>query len=209
MTKRRTRRYEVFHVKGRPVRTLVAEDDRPLSPARRAREERRAREMVAAIRASDVVVEEPRRRLSAILERYAFRTVAREGVAGRPALVLEFGPREEAGREEEARARDEHDRYRYLFGRLWVDEQEHRIVRVVVRSASGARIGLGGGASVSALEVTLEFRKVDGAVWLPWRVQTSASGRALLFKRFRVRQTDEYGGYRRFDVGSEERIDVP
>jgi hypothetical protein len=65
-----------------------------------------------------VVSERPGERLSAILDRYDFRAVAREDVAGRAAIVLEFQPRP-------GDLALEGDRYlRRLGGRIWVDESE-------------------------------------------------------------------------------------
>ncbi len=76
-----SRRFEIFSVKGRPVRRLVEEDGRPLSPGRQAREDREARELAEAVRSGRAVSERPGVRLSAILDRYDFRAIAREPLA--------------------------------------------------------------------------------------------------------------------------------
>jgi hypothetical protein len=89
-TKRESRRFEVFYVKGRPLRRLVAEDGRPLGADRQAKVDQDVKEKVAAINQERVALETPAVRLSQILERYDFRAVGREAIDGRPAIVLEF-----------------------------------------------------------------------------------------------------------------------
>ena len=201
---RETRRYEIFFVKGRPVRRLVEEDGRPLSAARQQREDREAREMAEAVRSGRAVTEQPRVRLSAILDRYDFRAVAREDVAGRTAIVLEFQPRPgDLGLEG--------DRYlRRLGGRIWVDEAEQEVVRTEITNLAAIKVGSVLGASVSSLSTRIDFRKVDDAVWLPAEDETLVSGRALIFKKFRRRFRRTYGNYRRFSVEStESRSPIP
>jgi len=200
---RETRRYEIFFVKGRPVRRLVEEDGRPLSAARQQREDREAREMAEAVRSGRAVTEQPRMRLSAILDRYDFRAVAREDVAGRTAIVLEFQPRPgDLGLEG--------DRYlRRLGGRIWVDEAEQEVVRTEITNLAAIKVGSVLGASVSSLSTRIDFRKVDDAVWLPAEDETLVSGRALIFKKFRRRFRRTYGNYRRFSVESAESASSP
>lgn len=205
--KRRIRCYQVFHVAGRPLRRLVAENNRPLEPRGQEREDRRVRETAAAIRAGRALVEErPGLRLSQILERYDFTTRGRKTLAGRTALVFDFGVRPGTA------ARDDSRRQRVLArlaGRLWVDEAERRVARVELHNTQGVKLALGGfGASLAVLEVTLEFRKVDDAVWLPLRLETYAAGRKLFFP-FRLRTILEYSGFRRFTVDSVETLLPP
>lgn len=197
---RRTRTYEVFHVKTRPVSRLVAEDGRPLPAERMAQEDRKAREKAAAIGKGEVATEEVGMRLSAILARYAFNTLGRENVEGRPAIVLDFTPR--PGK----RALDSDNVLRKLAGRIWVDEAEGEVVRAQVRNTGGIKIAFGLGASVSNLEVSMEFGKVDDVVWLPRKVDVVATGRILLFKGFRTRSRSTYSNYRRFQVDADEHV---
>ncbi len=197
---RKSRRYQVFYVKGRPLRKLVAVDEHPLSDDARAKEERRVTEATQAISRGEVATEQPGVRLSAILERYDFRTLGREPVEGRPSVVLEFTPR--PGN----RDIDSDHVLRKLRGRVWVDEEEREVVRARVHNTGGIKIAWGLGASVKSLDFTLDFRKVGGEVWLPLRVETEATGRVLLLKGFRTRSTTSYGNYQRFSVEAEEEI---
>lgn len=198
--RRETRSFEVFHVKGRPVRRLVAKDGRPLEGKERQKEERRVRELAEALRTGRAATEQPGVRLSRILERYSFTATGREVRDGRCALVFDF----------EARPGDfdlERDSLlRRLAGRLWVDEEEKAVARVEVRNTSGLRFALGIGATVRSLTFETDFRRLEEGAWLPRSLSASAVGRKLLFRGFRVRTTTTFGHYRRFEVDVQEEV---
>ena len=200
---RKVQRFEVFYVKGRPLRKLVAEDGRPLTKGEQEAEEKRVRERVDEVAGERVVFQDSSVRLSAILERYDFRTVAREDLDGWPALVLEFQARP-GKRDLEGDAV-----LRALAGRIWVDEAEVEVVRAEVRSTSDIKFALGIGASVSAVALVLDFRKIEDGLWLPARVEATAEARLLLLKGFRGRSTSIFSHYRRFEAASEEEIKTP
>jgi hypothetical protein len=194
------RAYHVFYVEGRPVRRLVAHNNRELSERDRDREERRVRELAEAIREGRAVTEQPGVRLSRILERYDFRSRGAEEVEGRCSLVFDFA----------ARPGDfelERDKLlRKLTGRLWVDEEGHAVARLEVRNTSGLRFALGLGASISTLSFHMAFAHMEEGVWLPRRLEAYAEGRRFLFRRFRSRRTTTYSNYRRFEVDVREEI---
>lgn len=194
--RRESRRYQVFHVEGRPVRTLVEENGKVLATARARREAAEARRQAAAIAAGDVAVERPALRLSRLLEESEFTTTGREEVAGRTALVFEFGPR--AGSPGSA------DRGLRVAGQVWIDEEEGQVVRARFHNTQGLRVKGGLAAALTTLDVSLEFRKVDGVVWLPLLRRATVEGRKFLFQSFRVRTTSRYGPFRRFTVDARE-----
>jgi len=198
--RRETRAYEVFHVKGRPVRRLVAKDGRPLEGKEREKEERRAGELASALRAGTAASEQPGVRLSRVLERYDFAAVGREALDERCALVFDFAARPG----DFALERD--GLLRRLAGRLWVDEADEAVARVEVRNTSGLRFALGVGATVSSLSLHAQFRRLEEGVWLPRSLAVSAEGKKLLFKGFRVRTTTTYDRYRRFEVDVLEEV---
>jgi hypothetical protein len=197
---RHVRLNQVFLVEGVPVRQLVEEDGRPLSADRARKEAERARKQARDARqrardreAHEAVV------LSRVLERFQFTAVGREAVDGREAVVVQFRP--VPGK------RDiEHDNvYRVLAGRMWIDEQEHVVLRAEFSSTGPIRLGGGLIASVSGLRLDLAFVRVDD-VWLPRRTEATVLGRVLLLKGIRVHTVEEYGGYRRFGVTTEEQV---
>lgn len=196
--RRRTRGYQVFHVKGRPIRRQVAEDGVPLEPKRQAKQDAEAREKAEAVRSGRAAREEPGVRISAILDRYDFRSVGREGLDGRPALVLDFAPL--PGR----RDLERDNVLRRLTGRLWVDEADGEVARAEVRNQGAISFGWGVLAKVSSLAVEMEFRKLEDGVWLPGRVDLELAGRKLLLQSFRRRVLARYSNYRRFDVEVDE-----
>lgn len=203
VTSRTVERFEVFYVKGRPVRKRVAAGGRPLDRGEQEAEERRVRETVDEIGKDRAALDDPGLRLSAILQRYDFRTVRREDLDGFPALVLEFnarpGKRDLAGDVV----------LRSLAGRIWVDEAEAEVVLAEVRNTGAIKLALGLGATVSGLGVTLDFRKVEDGLWLPARVVAEAEARLLLLKGFRGRSTSIFSHYRRFEAASQEVIKKP
>ena len=175
---RHSRLSQVFYVKGRPVKKLVAEDDRPLTPERQAKEDRDVSKRVEAIVKGDSIAERPGIRLSVVLERFDFRSVAREDVNGRQALALDFAPR--PGK----RDLDSDNVLRHLVGRIWVDESEREVVKAHLRSTGPVKFAMGIGGSLSTFDAVMEFRKLQDGVWLPRESRVEFSGRKL-FKSFR------------------------
>ncbi|MFN8092658.1 MAG: hypothetical protein U0599_10640 [Vicinamibacteria bacterium] len=198
--RRETKGFEVFFVRGRPVRRLVERDGRPLPAKERAREDARARQLADDLAAGRSATEQPGLRISRVLERYDFAYAGREDVAGRCALAFDVAAR--PGRFD----LDRDALLRRLAGRLWVDEEDRAVVRLQVRNTGGLRVGLGIAASVSSLGLEAEFARMEDGVWLPRRVEARAEGRKLLFASFRVRTTTTYSNYRRFAVDVEERV---
>ncbi len=203
VSKVETRRYEVFHVKGRAVRKLVTENGRALSPAEAEAEERRVREKVGDIVGDRTAYEMPEVRLSQVLERYEFKTVRREDRDGRPTLVFDFtavpGKREIEG----------DFLLRHLEGRIWVDETERQLAEADMRNLEPIKLAFGLGASVRSLSMRLRFRPIEDGVWLPARVEFGAEGRALLAVGFKVRTLVFFSRFRRFEAETESETIAP
>jgi hypothetical protein len=203
MSKVETRRYEVFHVRGRPVRKLVAENGRALSPGLAEAEDRRVREQVGDIVGDRTVHELPEVRLSQVLERYDFKTLRREDRDGRPTLVFDFealpGKRKLEG----------DFVLRQLRGRIWVDEAERQLAEADLKNAEPIKVGFGIGVSVQSLALHMRFRPIEDGVWMPARIQFGAEGRALLAAGFKVRTTAFFSRYRRFEAETESETVTP
>ncbi len=197
--KRHSRLQEVFYVKGRQVGRLVSENDVPLPPDKQAKEDRKVAAKVKSILEDKAVTEKPGVRLSQILERYDFRSVAREAIDGRVAIVLDFSPR--PGK----RDLDGDSVLRRLTGRIWVDEEERQVVRAELRNTDAMKFGLGVVAKLSSLDALMEFRKLEDGVWLPRSIRIEYAGRKL-FKGFKTRQTATFDRFRQFEVESEEKL---
>jgi hypothetical protein len=201
---RESKQYEVFFVKGKRVRRQVGEDGRPLSAERQAKVDKDVQKYVDDVLAGKA--RPPRHsgtELSDILDRYEFRTVAREMVGGRSTIVMEFAARP-GNRDLEGDFA-----LRQLAGRVWMDEQDKAVVRAEVRSTGRIKVALGLGASISSVFVTSDFVKVEDGVWLPSRIQSQVDGRILLVKGIRERNTGTFTRYRRFTTESTERPTLP
>jgi hypothetical protein len=199
----KTRAFEVFFVNGQPVQRQVAENGVAFTAKQLADEDQEVGKRVREIKkkAGRKPAEDHQDlRLSDILARYDFRALAREEVDGRAAIVMEFAPRP-GKRDLEA----DHV-LRHLAGRIWVDEQEREVVRAEVHNTAGLKFGLGLLASISEVDVKLQFRKIADGAWMPSRLDTRAAGRILLLKGVRVKVTRTYGRYRRFEVESQEKV---
>jgi len=200
VARRRTRELEVFVVKGRPLRRVVARDGKPLTGEEREQEDRRVRELAEQAASGQAASEAPGVTLSKLLERYRFTSAAREELDGRCALAFDMQPL--PGEFELA-----HDSVlKRLAGRLWVDEAEHAVVKMDVDNTSGIKVALGLAVSVQTLSLRATFTRVEQGVWLPRSVETLIVGRKLIFSSFRLRRTLSYGNYRRFDVDVEEKV---
>ena len=201
---RETRRYEVYFVKTRPVRRLVSRNGVPLDAVEQADVDRKAEAQAKAIAEGRTVSEQPGLRLAALLDSFEFKAVARGEREGRKTLVFDFAPRNKPGSSASSdRAADAVTRI--LTGRLEIDEADRRVARLEARNVPGQKAGVATGVKVGTFEMVMEYGAIDGQVWLPRRVMTLASGRAFLFKTFRIRNTTTYSNYRRFKVDTEEK----
>ena len=203
-TSRETKGYEVYFVQARPVRRLVSRNGIPLREKEQAEVDRKAEARAKAIAEGRTVSEQPGIRLSSLMDSFEFRTVGREEREGRKTLVFDFEPRKTpVPKVSSDRASDSVTKI--LIGRVHIDEADLRIVRLDARNTPGQKASVATGINLGAFEVRMEFASVEGAVWLPRTVVTVATGRAFLFKTFRVRQTTTYSNYRRFKVHTEEK----
>jgi hypothetical protein len=135
-----------------------------------------------------------------VLERYDFRTVAREDRDGRPALVFEFTALPDK------RKLEGDFLLRRLTGRIVVDEQERQLVEADLKNAEPIKLAFGVGASVTSLSMKLRFRPIEDGVWMPARVEFAASGRALLAAGFNVKTLVLFSRFRQFETETEERV---
>jgi hypothetical protein len=205
VTSRQTKRYEVFWVKKKRVRRLVAEDGKPLAPERQAQVDADVRKYV------DEVMKGKARppqtgddvELSRMLDRYEFRPVARERIGGRPAIRMDFEARP-GKRDIKADTI-----LRRLAGRVWIDETERVVVRAEIHSTGSIKLALGLAASIGAVDFVTEFVKVEQGIWFPSLIQTRVQGRVLLVKGIHERNTGTFSGYRRFGVESQETPTLP
>ena len=136
---------------------------------------------------------------------WSFQLVGRDSVRGRTALVIAFEPRKDA----KPQTRSGKWFFRNSKGVAWVDERDHRIVRMhttVIKDISFAW-GLFGKVH-KGTEILREWRKVNDEVWLP----------SMSLKRFHARafmvglsfqEIEQYFDYRKFDGETKLQLGSP
>jgi hypothetical protein len=77
-----------------------------------------------------------------------------------------------------------------------VDQQDHQIVKVEAEVIDTISVGLFLVRVAKGSLGTLELTQVGDGVWLPDRLQVSASARLGLLKALRIEQTVHYSRYR-------------
>lgn len=206
----RARTYEVFHVAGRSFRKLTKQDGRPLRPDEALEEERRVATAVREHRARQQAA--PRRRAgglgdddpraSDVLRLCRLVSPRREELRGHLAIAYDFEPRPDAkprGRAESWIAR--------TGGRVWLDEQARRLLRLEVQARRSLNVA--GGLVVSVRpgsSLVFEQALVNEEVWLPTYAEIDVSARFLLLKGVTQHQEIRFSDYQRFSVETSEDI---
>ena len=196
------RTYDVTLQQGTPYRQLVQRDDRPLA----ATEEKREQECLAksiAERRQETEAERARR-LSAYERRpdwqreawnelpdaFDFRLAGEGGLDGHRSFIIEAMPRPGyQPRSSTAKV------FRSIKGRFWVDQRDRQIVKVEVEVIDTISVGLFLVRVAKGSHATLEMTSALDGVWLPDRLQVSASARLGLLKALRIEQTTHYSRY--------------
>lgn len=205
-----TRTYEVFHVAGRQFRKLTAQDGRPLKPAEARAEEERVAKAVRrhrdrqSRREADEVGDDDLTP-SDVLRLCRLANARREELRGQTVIVYDFEPRPGSrprGRIESWMTR--------LGGRVWIDEQARRLLRLEARVTRPLRVA--GGLVVSVQpgsSLVFEQTLVNGEVWLPSSAQVDVSARFLLLKGIAQHQEIRFSDYRKFSIETSEDVRSP
>ena len=82
-----------------------------------------------------------------------------------------------------------------IKARLWVDQQDHQIIRVEAEVIDTISLGLFLVRVAKGSRATLELTSVGDGVWLPDRLQISASARLGLLKVLCIEQEVHYSRY--------------
>lgn len=144
-------------------------------------------------------------RIEDVFRAYDIELVGRDIIDGESMIVVSLEPRPGA------QTRSDRGKYlKKLRGRAWVAERDAQVVKVEVEAIDDLLIGWGiAGRVHEGSRLTFERRKVNDEVWLPFREQIEVSGRALVFRKFRVELVTEYSEYRKFEVATRETYAVP
>jgi len=197
-----------FWVNGVPVRRVVKRDAKPLSPEEMGKEDARIDKVAAKARdrreKEDAQGKETDPRgdeevtVSRLLELGAFTNPRRVQLNRRDTIAVDFAGDPKA----KTRNRTE-DIIRDLVGTAWVDERDHRLVRVEGHFVNAFKVG--GGLVVNIQKDTrfvMEQTKVNDEVWLPATIEAHGSGRFLLFFNFSGNIHAVQSDYRKFRATS-------
>jgi hypothetical protein len=122
-----------------------------------------------------------------------FRIRARQVLAGRDTIVIDFAPKKESN------PKTRQGKIAKAFkGSAWVDEATHEVTRVEATSTDSISYGLGFVARLGeGTRATLARERIDSTVWLPTSIRLTGDGRALLVRKLTIDYVIEWFNYRR------------
>jgi hypothetical protein len=206
VTKVTSASYEVYPSAepGHTYRKLVERDGKPLPVDDLANEDRKQQEKEAKAAARSPEVQAERRRKEAeaveeIFRLYDIRTVGREAVEGRGAILVTFTPR--PGAETTTRPGKILKKF---SGRAWIDEADYQLVRVEADLTDDLSFGFGILAKLKkGARAELQRRKVNDEIWLPSEARFVGHARLFLVKGLHIDTLSQYSDYKKFTVATE------
>src|SRR4029077_5446211 len=85
----------------------------------------------------------------------------------------------------------------HIGGSAWIAEDDHELARLEAEIIDPISIGAGILAKVNkGSTVALERRKINGEIWLPFKVAATVNAKVLLLKGFNLRESSEYSDYK-------------
>jgi hypothetical protein len=200
-----TRDFEIMVLYGEPVRRLIARNNKPLTAAEAAKEEKKIQEIMhqrehetpeqhdKRLRKEAREREEERAFVREIADAYTFRLVGTETTAGRETYVIDADPRADF----HPHVKDA--KYLPKFrGRIWIDSAETQWVKAEIQAIDTVSWGLFLARFHKGSRIAIELTRVNDEVWLPKSVSLNLSARLGLVKSFNVREDVSYRDYKKF-----------
>jgi len=219
ITKREVNEYTFFYLEGDQVATLVAKNNKPLTPQEQEKENERTRKHIEELQkrqAKKEAKEEKKKEQDAkdkddepgieiFLHVCQFVNPRRERFRGQDVLVFDFEPNPEY----KARSIVE-SIVQKLAGVVWVDEKAHQVVRIEGYFIGDAKIGGGLLANLQkGSSFIAEQAFLNNEVWLPTYEEAHIGARFLLVKGIKVNEVTRYSDYKRFSVETLNTISKP
>jgi hypothetical protein len=197
-----------YWVNGVPVRRMLKRDGKDLSPEEIARQDESIDKMAAKAREKREKADAEGKQtdpggheeitVARLLELGAFTNPRRLQLNGRPTIAVDYTG------DPKAKTRNSFEGLiRQMAGTVWVDDQDHVLVRVDGRFLNAFKIG--GGLIVSIQKDTrfsMIQTKVNDEVWLPARFEGQGAIRAILFFSFNGAGQIVNSDYRKFRATS-------
>jgi hypothetical protein len=214
----RVRLFEVYASPepGHRYRRLIADDGVPIEPGELRRRDAAYQQYVRnlhesrvhetpAQRAQRLAKDAGERRerdalVADVFHTFDMKLVRRDAVEGVTAIVAELTPRPNAA------ATSKIGKHLKKFrGEVWISEADQQVIKIDMESTDPVLIGWGiVGRLREGSRLTVERRKVNGEVWLPYRTRIQLRGRSLLFRKFDLVAVTEFSNYRKFVVDTKE-----
>lgn len=217
------RTFEVYpsNKPGRTYKRLVSVDGKPLDPAELARRDQAHRDHVIAVvqqeqnESPELRTKRFQKEAKELQERrdtiddgfaiYEIQLVGRETLGGLPMIVATLTPRPNA------KTKTDVGKWMKKFrGRAWVSESDFELAKLDVEAIDDISIGLGlVGRVHKGSRFIFTRTKVNNEEWLPAEARFEASGRTLLFRKFRIDTITQYSNYKKHNVDTSETFALP
>jgi len=137
--------------------------------------------------------------VSIFLTVFDFEIIRRESVDGYPVILLNFKPK--VG----IKSNDDMGRFLvHMQGKAWVSEEDYELVRIEVDVFEPISFGAGVLAKVQkGSRASMEWRKINDEIWLPYHREATANIRILLLKGWRESQVTEFSNFKKYVVETE------
>jgi len=220
VTKVQREEHTFFYLGGEEISTLVAEDGKPLTPEKQAKENERTKKRIEEVQKQQAKKNEKEEKakeqgkkekdddepgIEIFLRACQFINPRHERFRGQDVLVFDFeGNPEYKPKNIAERVAQQ------LAGVIWVDEHQHEVARLEAyfvkdfRFAGGLLANLQKGTSF-----IFEQTFVNNEVWLPTYEEAHVGVRVLLVKAFKVNEVTRYSDYQRFNVDTLATIAKP
>jgi hypothetical protein len=194
--------YIVRPLQGSSYRLLTARDDRPLPASEEQQEqEKLARNIVERQNETEAqridrvaTYERPewqRDTWRELPEAFDFRLSKDEVLGGQRVFVIEATPR--PGYQPRSRTAKI---FPHLQGKLWIGQEDYQLVKAKVEVTLAITAGLFLIRVAKGSHAELEQTRVNGEVWLPYRMQAVVSARVGLLRIVRIEQEISYSDCR-------------
>jgi hypothetical protein len=196
---------EVLFLYGEPYSKLIEKNGKPL-PAKDAKKEEDKLERESAKRKrgsergnKDQEEERARRRKTAreVVDAFDFRIAGTETISGRPTWMIDGTPKKNY----QAKTR-EAKYFAKTSGRLWIDQDEHSVVRAEIRVDDTMSFGLFLVRLKPGARIEFERAHVAANAWLPKHLFVKGEAKVGLIKTFRIEVDANYRDYKKFQTES-------
>jgi hypothetical protein len=203
-----TRTTETLILYGEQFERLIARNGNPLPEAEAVKENARFEKSVDKraklseqdrARADAKAVERDRKDkefLAQIPDLFRFELLGQEAVNGRAAWIVQATPKPDAKPKGLAASS-----IAKLHGKLWIDQEDQRWVRVQAEARTTVRFGWFLGSLGEGSRVEFEQVRLNGGDWLPSKTRGKLNARVAV-KCFNVETETTYRDYKKFTTGS-------